>query len=240
LSFGSVANQYERYRLDYPDEVVDVVVRYAGAPLRSALEVGAGTGKATRLFASRGIAVTALEPDAEMAHVLERTTRGIPAKPVVTTFEEFVTARHFDLVYAAAAWHWTDPASRWSHAVEMLVPGGVLALFGRPAELKDPDLFAAVEEIEKQVLPDDDRAVVHPWSVEDMATTDGLIDAVQRDLPCVVTTRAADFVGRLATVSAYLMLSPQARADALRQVRAVLPDRFDIDATVQLSLARRA
>jgi len=90
----------------------------------------------------------------------------------------------------------------------MLVPGGVLALFGRPAELKDPDLFAAVEEIEKQVLPDDDRTVVHPWSVEDMATTDGLIDAVQRDLPCVVTTTAADFGGRLATVSAYLMLSP--------------------------------
>jgi len=240
LSFGSVANQYERYRLDYPGELVDVVVRYAGAPLRSALEVGAGTGKATRLFASRGIAVTALEPDAEMADVLERTTRGFPAKPVVTTFEEFGTARHFDLVYAAAAWHWTDPACRWARAVELLVPGGVLALFGRPAELKDPDLFAAVDEIETQVLPDDDRAVGHPWSVDDMATTDGLIDAVQRDLPGVVTTTAADFVGRLATVSAYLMLSPQARADALRRVRAVLPDRFDIDATVQLSLARRA
>jgi len=75
LSFGSVANQYERYRLDYPDELVDAVLQYAGGPLRSALEVGAGTGKATRLFASRGIEVTALEPDAEMAPVLERTTR---------------------------------------------------------------------------------------------------------------------------------------------------------------------
>lgn len=240
LSFGSVANQYERYRLDYPDELVDAVLQYAGGPLRSALEVGAGTGKATRLFASRGIEVTALEPDAEMAHVLERTIRGIPVEPVVTTFEEFGTARHFDMVYAAAAWHWTDPASRWARAVEMLVPGGVLALFGRPAELQDPDLFAAVDEIEKQVLPDDDPAVVYPWSVEDMTAADGLIDVVQSDLPCVVTTTAADFVGRLATVSAYLMLSPQARADALHRVRAVLPDRFDIDGTVQLSLARRA
>lgn len=35
------------------------------------------------------------------------------------------------------------------------------------------------------------------------------------------------------------MLSPQARAEALRRIRAVLPDRFDVDATVQLSLARR-
>ncbi len=237
---GRSRNQYERYRLGYPDELVDAVVHYAGGPLRSALEVGAGTGKATRLFASRGIEVTALEPDAEMAHVLERTTRGYPVEPVVTTFEEFGTARHFDMVYAAAAWHWTDPASRWARAVEMLVPGGVLALFGRPAELKDPDLFAAVDEIEKQVLPDDDPAAIYPWSVQDMAAADGLIDVAQSDLPCVVTTTAADFVGRLATVSAYLVLSPQARADALHRVRAVLPDRFDIDGTVQLSLARRA
>lgn len=239
LSFGSVANQYERYRLNYPDELVHAVAQYAGRPLRFALEVGAGTGKATRLFASRGMEVTALEPDAQMAHVLGTTTRGIPVEPVLTTFEEFRTARRFDLVYAAAAWHWTDPARRWARAVELLVPGGVLALFGRPAELKDRVLFAAVDEIEKRVLPDDDPSVVHPWSVEEMASADGLTDIVQRDLPCVVTTTAGDFVGRLATVSAYLMLSPQARARALGQIYSVLPDRFDVDATVQLSLARR-
>lgn len=47
LSFGSVANQYERYRPDYPDGLVEAVEQYAGRPLGSALEVGAGTGKAT-------------------------------------------------------------------------------------------------------------------------------------------------------------------------------------------------
>ncbi len=72
-----------------------------------------------------------------------------------------------------------------------------------------------------------------------MACVDGLIESVLVDLPCLVTTTAADFVGRLATVSAYLMLDPEARADALRRIRAVLPDRFAVDATVQLSLARR-
>ena len=84
----------------------------------------------------------------------------------------------------------------------MLVPGGVLALFGMPAELKDPDLFAAVDEIEEQVLPHDNPAVVYPWSVHDMAVEHGPIDVAQGDTPCVVTTAAADFVGRLVTVSA--------------------------------------
>jgi len=225
LLFGSVAECYERYRLDYPNELVDIVLRYAGRPVRTALEVGAGTGKATRLFASRGIEVTALEPDADMAHV--------------STFEEFRIESRFDLVYAAAAWHWTSPVTRWARAVELLVPGGVLVLFGRPAELKDPDLFAAVEEIEKRVLLGDDPVEVHPWSIEEMAAADGLADVEQRDLPYVATTTAEEFVGRLATVSAYLKLSPDQRAGALRQVRAILPDQVDIDATVQLSLARR-
>jgi SAM-dependent methyltransferase len=237
--FGSVAECYERYRLDYPNELVDTVLRYARRPVRTALEVGAGTGKATRLFASRGIEVTALEPDADMAQVLERVTRGLPVRPVVATFEEFRTGSRFDLVYAAAAWHWTSPVTRWAQAVELLVPGGVLALVGRPAELKDPDLFAAVDELEKRVLLEDDPVEVHPWSIEEMSAADGLADVERRDLPGVATTTAEDFVGRLATVSAYLKLSPEAHAAALHQVRAILPDQIDIDTTVNLSLARR-
>lgn len=43
----------------------------------------------------------------------------------------------------------------------------------------------------------------------------------------------------LATVSAYLVLSPRRRTEALGEVRAVLPDRVDIDSTVRLSVARR-
>lgn len=240
LSFGSVADQYERYRLGYPEELVDSVVSYAGGPLRYALEVGAGTGKATRLFASRGIAVTALEPDAHMARVLDETTRGSTVEPVVTTFEEFETARHFDLVYAAASWHWVDPASKWAHAAEVLVPGGVLALFGSEAELNDPDLFAAVEEIEEGVLPAEASDGVHSWSIDDMAAADGLVDVVQARLPRVVAMPVEDFLGRLSTVSAYLLLSTEARAATLDRVRAVLPDRVEVDATLHLSLARRA
>jgi hypothetical protein len=72
-----------------------------------------------------------------------------------------------------------------------------------------------------------------------MATADGLADLEQRDLPGVATTTAEEFVARLATVSAYLTLSPEQRAETLHHVRAILPDQVDIDTTVQLSLARR-
>lgn len=239
LLFGSVAERYELYRLGYPSELADVVLDYAGRPVRTALEIGAGTGKASRLFAPRGIEVTALEPDADMAHVLGRMTLGLPVRSVVTTFEEFRTETRFDMVYAAAAWHWTSPVTRWAQAVDLLVLGGVLVLFGGSAELTDPDLFAAVDDIEKRVLPGDDPVDVHPWSIEEMSAADGLADVEQRDLSSGATTTADDFVGRLATVSAYLKLSPEQRAEALCQVRAVLPGQVDIDTTVTLFLARR-
>ena len=239
LLFGSVAERYERYRRDYPIELVDSVLAYAGRPVCTALEVGAGTGKATRRFAERGIEVTALEPDAAKAKVLVRVTHGLPVSPVATTYERFRTESQYDLVYSAAAWHWTNPATRWARAVQVLVPGGVLALFGAPAELKDPDLFAAVDEIEKRVLPEDDEADVHHYSMEEMAAVGGLVGVERRELSSVATITAAEFVGRLATVSAYLRLTSRQRVEALRKVRAVLPDLVDVDTTVHLSLARR-
>ena len=72
LSFGVVAKAYERFRPGHPVELVNVVMAYAGRPVRTALEIGAGTGKATRLFAQRGVAVTATEPDAAMLAELRR------------------------------------------------------------------------------------------------------------------------------------------------------------------------
>jgi len=53
LSFGGVAEAYERFRPGYPMALVDMVMAYGGQPVRTALEFGAGTGKATRLFAQR-------------------------------------------------------------------------------------------------------------------------------------------------------------------------------------------
>jgi hypothetical protein len=73
-----------------------------------------------------------------------------------------------------------------------------------------------------------------------MAAVSGLTDVVHGELPMAVLTNAADYLALVGTYSAYLVLGPAARAAALDQVRAVLPDRFALDATVRLSMARRA
>lgn len=238
LLFGSVAERYEQYRSGYPDALVDVVTEYAGRPLNTALEVGAGTGKATRVFASRGIEVTALEPDEGMAAVLTRTTASLPVRLVASPLEEFASSDRFDLVFAVASWHWTRPETRWSQAVRLLEDGGVLALVRGGLEPADPEVLAAVEDLEKRLFGEGNQAG-HGWTPEEMDAVDGLTDVVERELPLRATGTAEELVGRLGTVSAYLQLPPVEQAAALRQVRDLLPDRLELRGTLTVSLARR-
>jgi SAM-dependent methyltransferase len=86
---------------------------YAGHPVRTALEIGAGTGKATRLLAQRGVTVTATEPDGAM---LAELLKHVPAtvKTVQAAFEDVRPDESYGLVYAAASLHWTNPQGRRS------------------------------------------------------------------------------------------------------------------------------
>ncbi|WP_295694004.1 methyltransferase domain-containing protein [Lapillicoccus sp.] len=222
LTFGPAAEQYERYRPGYPQEVVDLVLTTDGRPLTTAIEIGAGTGKATRLIAAQGVAVLAVEPDPLMRAVLTRVTAGLPVTVVGSTLETLpseVAAHPVDLLYAAAAWHWTDPATRWEQAARLLVEGGTFASFGGPMNLLDRDLVAQVEGVRAQFMQTDDvppprgdpaTSQLH-WPGAELVVSPYFTDVEEHDLPSTSTMTADDFVGLLSTVSAYLIL-PRATA----------------------------
>lgn len=50
---------------------------------------------------------------------------------------------------------------------------------------------------------------------------------------------AADYVGRLSTVSAYLVLPPPQREQVLGRIERALPEAVEIDADLTVHLARR-
>ncbi len=80
LAFGRVAELYDEERPSYPAAAIDDVLDFARIePPATVLEVGAGTGKATRLLAERGFAVIALEPSAAMAQLARRNCASHPA-----------------------------------------------------------------------------------------------------------------------------------------------------------------
>lgn len=246
LTFGSVAAAYERFRPGYPDALVDEVLAYAGRHLGTALEVGAGTGKATRVFASRGIAITATEPDAAM---LAELVQHVPESVVLVQapFEELALTTTYDLVYAAAAMHWTRTEGRWERVAALLVSGGVFASFGGPLDLADPDMEGAVRAARAPFLTDDD--VPSPdgtpadspmqWPGTELTSSDLFAGVQQRILERRTTMSRRDYVGLLSTISAYLELTPADRATTLGRIYEVLPEHVEVTGDITLHLARK-
>lgn len=268
LVFGSAAAAYEQHRLGYPGTVADLTLAYAAEPVERALEVGAGTGKATRLFAGRGIAVTACEPDPAMAAVLRATTTGLPVEVVVATFEQLElpeplpepppeprehrerrAADPYDLLLSASAWHWTDPGSRWDRAAALLRPGGTVALFGsgrQGSRLVDPVLQEAVAQVRRGRIPDETRATEARaasgtwWPGSELEADARFVDVQEHDVARVVRRSRAEHLAVLGTLSAYLVLPETERDALLARIGERLPDEVDVDAAVRLHLARRA
>lgn len=247
LSFGSAAAAYARFRFGYPHRLVDDVLAYAGRPVRTALELGAGTGKATRVFADRGIAVTASEPDPAM---LAELRKHVPATvtAVRAAFEELPVTGAYDLVFAAAALHWTEPKQRWPRVAGMLGPRGVFASVGGSTRLAEPAIEQAVRDVRSAVLPDDE--IPSPdgtppesplqWPGTELVRSELFTDVRQSTIPRRATMPAADYVGYLSTVSAYLELPEADRRQLLARIEQVLPAQVAVVADLVLHLARRA
>jgi SAM-dependent methyltransferase len=249
--FGEVADDYEAFRPDYPAALVDDVLGYAGLGEAAALEVGAGTGKATVAFAERGVAVTAIEPDEAMARVLRRRVAGFPQVAVrVAAFEDFAPPQRYGLLFCAQAWHWTDPAVRWERAAAALAPGGALALFWNGDRPADPEVLAAIVTAHRAHAPGIDPAVeVDPgpveaglftaWPYTELASLPHFGDL---SVPTYHRERhlsTEEYVSYLSTKSAYRMLDSQARATLFRAIVDSAGPRVILDLGTALYLARR-
>jgi SAM-dependent methyltransferase len=245
LTFGAVAAAYEQFRPGYPDAVVDVVLDYAARPVRSALEIGAGTGKATRAFARREIAVTATDPDPAM---LVELRQHVPTSvaTVAAAFEQLPLDSTYDLVFAAASLHWTPAVDRWSRVAALLVAGGVFANLGGPFELADPQLAAAVADARSDLLPDDVIRAPEPdasgsaprWPGNELTHSPLFTDVRQVEIPRHLKLSPDEYIGHLGTISAFLTLSESDRRTAFADIRAVLPDQVAIAADLTMHLAR--
>lgn len=241
-TFGEVADDYDRLRPEYPTELVDEVITYAEA--HDALEVGAGTGKATLAFAERGLRITAIEPDHDMAAVLKRRT-GVAV--VETPFEQFHPGRTFDLLYSAQAWHWVDPAVRWERAAELLRPRGTIALIWNLDRIADPALLPAIGPVYRKYAPDmtpdatltDEKEIANKWPGTDLDKLAEFTDSTNRLYRWEREYSRDDYLDYLATQSPYRMLADSVRTALFTELRDILPDPMRVGTDTVAYLARR-
>ena len=124
VSFGAVADAYERGRPPYPPEAIDWLLPAGAARV---LDLGAGTGKLARQLAGLGLDVTAVEPSEGMREQLRRVVPGVHA--LAGSAERIpLPGSSVDAVLVAQAWHWVDPMVAVPEVARVLRPGGLLGL----------------------------------------------------------------------------------------------------------------
>jgi SAM-dependent methyltransferase len=178
LVFDEVPELYDRVRPGYPGEMFADLAAITGMDeTSSVLEVGCGTGQATRSLATLAGSVTALEPGMGMAAVARRGLAALGNVEIETArFEQWVErGRRFDVLVAASAWHWVEPSTGWRRAHDVLRPGGWMALLGnvvvrRPGE---PEVYAQTADLHERFAPGSQDWGHPPREEEVRATGEG-------------------------------------------------------------------
>jgi SAM-dependent methyltransferase len=122
---------YDRARPGYPEHLFDDLLTLAGLePGEAVLEIGCGTGQATRPLARRGCRLVCLEIGEGLARVARRNLAPFPLVEVISSaFEAWEPqGAAFRMVFAATSWHWLDPSVRYAKAASVLEPGAALAI----------------------------------------------------------------------------------------------------------------
>ncbi len=159
-SFGPVADAYDRARPSYPEDAVGWLT---GAGRSVILELGAGTGKLTRLLhdnasgISHGHDVLATDPLPEM---LSRLAERVPVRHVAATAEQIpLRSRSVDLVVCGQSFDRFDHDRALPEIARVLRPGGVLALAFNTYDVQIPWVRRLKELISPEAGTQDEAAM---------------------------------------------------------------------------------
>jgi SAM-dependent methyltransferase len=155
-TFDQDAELYDNLRPGYPKELFDDLAGMIPlTPQARVLEIGCGTGQATRSLARRECSILCVELGDSLAAVARERLAPFPnVQIVVSPFETWDPhGSSFDLVFAATSWHWLDPKSRFPKAASVLKPEGGLGILTTSHVLPDDGdpFFVEVQDAYRRV-----------------------------------------------------------------------------------------
>ena len=131
-TFDSAALDYEKSRPTYVKEIYEDILHYK--PINSdsdVLEIGLGTGKASRPVLDTHCRFIGIEPGERLADLARKRYKDYKNFSILNqTLQDFVCPDQvFDLIYAATAFHWIPEEYGYNRVFELLKPGGAFARF---------------------------------------------------------------------------------------------------------------
>jgi SAM-dependent methyltransferase len=251
--FDAVAGLYDRARPGYPDALFDDIVTLSAIPDGGrVLEIGCGTGQATRPMAERGYRIVAVELGANLAAVARSNLHAFPSVTVeVGAFEEWPLPREpFDLVMAATSFHWLDATHALPKVAAALRPGGAFAMFASSHTAGGAEqFFIDVQRCYKRFVPETPPDLrLTPPEQEPLEAPEidasGLFEpAVLRRYVWLRHFTTQTYIDELNTYANHIALPRTDRDGLLHCIAAILDDRYGGRVTkaymTDLAVARR-
>lgn len=132
--FSGFASEYDAARPRPPADLVALITGWAGIAAPDVVDIGAGTGLSTMIWADHARQVTALDPSADMRQVAHRK---LAAADTATRFtvaagtaeDTGLPGGSADIITASQAMHWFDADRALPEIARVLRPGGVFAAY---------------------------------------------------------------------------------------------------------------
>ena len=246
-TFDDVALLYNEARPGYPDELFSALIYathlHKGAKL---LEIGPGTGQATKPLAEKGFDITAIELGVALAGVAKYELREYKKVQIIAgAFEEItLPPTSFDLVFAATSFHWIDPSLKYLKTHEILKSHGHLAIIhtNHISDERGDTFFKVSQPIyDRYDFTDKHRKPELPKS-KDLKPNDideSLFRSIHFQLfPVVITYNAKSFVRLLGTYSNHLAAAKEVQQAFFTEIENLINDKFQgkIDKHFSMSL----
>ena len=245
LSFNAVVDLYDEIRPSYPAAMFDAL--FALLPRRPRIvEVGPGTGQATKDLLARGAVVHAIEIGHAMAAKLRSNLQSDRLQVSVGDFERVdIAVDGADAVFSATAYHWITPRAQLDRPATILRPGGVTAIV-ELVQVSSPDdrgFFEASQSIYARYgqghpgPPAPAREDVDPAIREPLTSDPRFGDVAVRRYDWDQTYTAAGYRKLMLSYSGTQMMDECDRVGLLDDIESFIDARFDGQVTRPLVVA---
>ena len=234
-SFDNAADTYSEIRPSYPSNMFDDLFRHLPARPR-VLEVGPGTGQATRGLLDRGAIVHAIEIGSALAAKLRQVLPSHELTITVGDFEHIAVDEHsMDAVFSATAYHWISPRAQLDRPARVLKPGGTIAIvdLNQVSSPDDKGFFAAAQHIYERYgeghtgPPLPARNAVDPSIRSRFSSDPRFADVEVRNYDWNQTYSASRYRKLMLSYSVTQMMEPSAREGLLDDMERFVDEQFD-------------
>jgi ubiquinone/menaquinone biosynthesis C-methylase UbiE len=220
-SFGAISNNYDKYRPDYSQKLINDVILYSKIK-KSAniLEIGSGSGLASQYFLKKGFNLTMLDVSKELTKIAKKKFKNYKnTKYIVDTFEKAkLPADNFDLIFSAQAFHWIDPKVGFKKVHKLLKQNSTFAIFWNLTDSNKSEITKQIKKLYKKYCPDY-KGVPATKPIKNFKNNPTFKNVIIKSYPYTTSFEKSYYLKLIQTYSWVASLNPKQKEALLEKIK---------------------